>query len=84
MIACDDVVLPPCLSIADTIISASTHGPMQLSAVLHIINQAMPNKLLLVARMGIGKTHVTRIAGIILHGIVLIIFPLLSLSADQI
>ena len=44
----------------------------------------MPNKLLLVARTGIGKMHVMRIAGIMLRGIVLIIIPLLSILADQI
>jgi superfamily II DNA helicase RecQ len=91
VVAPNNVVLPPCLSLDDAIISASTHiwdvpllRPIQLSAVSHIINRAMPNKLLLVARTGIGKTHVTRIAGVILRGIVLIIIPLLSLSADQI
>ena len=91
VVAPNNVVLPPCLSLDDAIIYASTHiwdvpllRPIQLSAVSRIINRAMPNKLLLVARTGIGKTHVTRIAGVILRGIVLIIIPLLSLSADQI
>ena len=57
--------------------------PVQLSAVSHILGHNTPNKLLLVARTGVGKTHVTRTAGVILRGITLIIIPLLSLSADQ-
>jgi superfamily II DNA helicase RecQ len=85
-----NATLPPCLSLEDAIISASTHvwgvsalRPLQLSAVSHILGHNTPNKLLLVARTGVGKTHVTRTAGVILRGITLIIIPLLSLSADQ-
>ena len=84
------IVLPPCRSLEDAIISASTHvwdvpvlRTMQMEAISHILNHRTPNKLLLVARTGVGKTHVTRTVGVILRGIILIIIPLLSLSADQ-
>ena len=33
--------------------------------------------------MSLGKTHVTRVAGVIEQGIIIIIIPLLTLSADQ-
>ena len=41
-------------------------------------------KLLFVGRTGIGKTHFFRMLGCILGGVVVIIVPLLSLSADQV
>ena len=56
---------------------------MQLEAILHIVSPTTPNQLLLVDRTGGGKTHVTRTAGIMLRGIIIIFIPLLSLSADQ-
>ena len=41
-------------------------------------------KLLFVGRTGIGKTHFFRMLGCILGGVIVIVVPLLLLSADQV
>ena len=58
----------------------------QIKALLHLPDPTKPHNLLLllVNRTGGSKTRVTRLAGIIKRGIILIIIPLLTLSADQI
>jgi len=49
----------------------------QITALLHLLDPTKPRNLLLVDRTGGGKTHVTRVAGVIERGIILIIIPLL-------
>ena len=49
----------------------------QITALLHLLNPTKPRNLLLVHRTGGGETHVTRVAGVIGRGIILIIIPLL-------
>ena len=57
--------------------------PNQLTACRRLVDPGKPTSLLLVERTGGGKTHVTRVVGAIERGIVLVIVPLLALSADQ-
>mmetsp|Transcript_28527 Transcript_28527/g.60198 ORF Transcript_28527/g.60198 Transcript_28527/m.60198 type:complete len:183 (-) Transcript_28527:698-1246(-) len=61
----------------------SSLRPNQEEALLFLFDPSKPRNLLLVERTGGGETHITRVAGVIERGIVPIIIPLLSLSADQ-
>ena len=64
------------------ICKTDTLRPLQMDALLHLLD---PNKgkLLLVTRTGSGKSHVMRMLGVMMGGVIVIIVPLLSLSADQ-
>ena len=55
----------------------------QRLACRHLGDPSRPKTLLLIDRTGGGKTHVTRVVGCVERGVVLIIVPLLALSADQ-
>ena len=57
--------------------------PNQGKALCHIFDPSKPRALLVVDRTGSGKTHITRVAGVVEKGITLIIINLHSLSADQ-
>ncbi len=54
--------------------------PIQEEALMHICQH---QSLLLVARTGIGKTHIVRMVGTIFGGIVVVVVPLLALMGDQ-
>ena len=52
-------------------------------ACRHLADPSRLKTLLLIDRTGGGKTHITRVVGCVKRGVVLIIVPLLALSADQ-
>ncbi len=54
--------------------------PIQEEALMHIVTH---QSLLLVARTGIGKSHIVRMVGTIFGGIVVVVVPLLALMGDQ-
>ena len=54
-----------------------------MNACCHIADPAKPRTLLLCDWCGGGKTHVTRIASVVEKGVIIVIVPLLTLSADQ-
>ena len=55
----------------------------QRLACRHLADPSRLKTLLLIDRTGGGKTHITRVVGCVKRGVVLIIVPLLALSADQ-
>ena len=57
--------------------------PNQGKALVHISDPSKPRALLIVDRTGSGKTHITRVAGVVEKGITFILINLHSLSADQ-
>ena len=57
--------------------------PNQVKALCHLFDPSTPRSLLVVDRTGSGKTHITRVAGVVEKGITLILINLHSLSADQ-
>jgi superfamily II DNA helicase RecQ len=57
--------------------------PNQGKALCHLFDPSKPRVLLVVDRTGSGKTHITRVAGVVEKGITLVIINLHSLSADQ-
>ena len=57
--------------------------PNQDKALCHVFDPSCPRSLLIVDRTGSGKTHITRVAGVVEKGITLININLHSLSADQ-
>ena len=58
--------------------------PAQAEAITEIMHGRCGGKLLLVHRTGGGKSHILRMIGSLVGGIVLVIVPLLTLCADQI
>ena len=57
--------------------------PGQSRVLCHLGNPSKPRHVLVVMRPGGGKTHITRVAGVVERGIVLVVVMLHSLSADQ-
>ena len=58
--------------------------PAQAAAITEIMHGRCGGKLLLVHRTGGGKSHILRMVGSLVGGIVVVIVPLLTLCADQI
>ena len=72
------------------VVGSSTHvwsvpevRPNQIKTATHLIDPSKTRSLLIIDRTGSGKTHIYRIVGTIERGVILIIVPLLTLSADQ-
>ena len=83
MSRCDDDWLKSCIIAASTSVwSVHEMYPAQLDAVYHLLHPMCPNHLAVIQRTGAGKTHILRTLGVIERGIILIIIPLLTLSAD--
>ena len=58
--------------------------PKQIEACDKLLYDATSSgKLLVVDRTGGGKSHILRLAGVMVNGIILVIVPLLALTADQ-
>ena len=57
--------------------------PGQSRVLCHLGNPSKPRHVLVVMRPGGGKTHITRVAGSVKHGIILVAVILHSLSANQ-
>ena len=57
--------------------------PGQSRVLCHLGNPSKPRHVLVVMRPGGRKTHITRVAGSVERGIVLVVVMLHSLSADQ-
>jgi superfamily II DNA helicase RecQ len=57
--------------------------PTQEAAIAEIMHGRCGGKLLLVHRTGGGKSHILRMTGSIVAGVVVVIVPLLTLCADQ-
>ena len=58
--------------------------PTQAAAIAEIMHGGCGGKLLLVHRTGGGKSHIMRMIGSLVAGVVVVIVPLLTLCADQI
>ena len=58
--------------------------PTQAAAIAEIMHGRCGGKLLLVHRTGGGKSHIMRMIGSLVAGVVVVIVPLLTLCADQI
>ena len=58
--------------------------PAQAAAITEIMHGRCGGKLLLVVRTGGGKSHIMRMIGSLVAGVVVVIVPLLTLCADQI
>jgi len=56
--------------------------PAQLDTVYRLLHPVHPNHLAIIQRTGAGKTHILRTLSVIERGIILILIPLLTLSAD--
>jgi hypothetical protein len=56
--------------------------PAQLDAVYRLLHPTCPNHLAVIQQMSAGMTHILQTLGVIEWGIVLILIPLLTLSAN--
>jgi superfamily II DNA helicase RecQ len=83
MSGCSDDRLRACIVAA----SSSVWGvqemyPTQIDSVFRLLHPVRPNNLAAIQQTGAGKTHILRMLGVMERGIVLIVIPLLTLSAD--
>ena len=83
MSGCSDDRLRVCIVAA----SSSVWGvkemyPAQIDSVFRLLHPVRPNNLAVIQRTGAGKMHILRTLGVMERGIVLIVIPLLTLSAD--
>jgi hypothetical protein len=54
----------------------------QADTLAKLFDPSTPSQLIVCERTGSGKTHIVRTAGVMVRGVVVIIIPLLALSAD--
>ena len=78
-----NVIVPVAANASKFVFGVPTLREDQVAACLFLLDPLKPRVLLNVDRTGSGKTHVTRVVGLILNRIIVIITPLLTLSADQ-
>jgi hypothetical protein len=83
MYGCDDDRLKSCIIAASASVwSVHEMYPAQLDAVYRLLHPVRPNHLAVIQGTGAGKTHILQTLGVIERGIILILIPLLTLSAD--
>ena len=78
-----DVILPAAANASKFVCGVPILCKNQEKACLFLLNSSKPRVLLNIDQTGRGETHVTRVVGVILNGIIVIITPLLTLSMDQ-
>ena len=78
-----DVLVSAASDASKSVFGVPTLRENQEQSCPFLIDPTKPRVLLNVDRTGGSKTHVTRVVGVLLNGVIIFMTPLLTLSADQ-